>query len=259
MISKGNRMAVAGVAGVTACIGLGALASASSGFRGRPAESTPPQTKIVKAKVKRQHALARFRFTSSEPSSTFRCKLDGHRSRSCSSPTTYRHLKDGRHTFRVKAIAPPPNGVADPTWARRRIYIGPGGPPFPPFEDVDPAHMLSGDDCGGFISPEVFFPVRNGWAVGNRGRSTLVCAGGAGDFEPSTTGRFVLLRTSDRWGTQELSKVDVPKSGPLRITRAPLGRDVVTSAQRRGNLVFRGTQGITGTLHLKDDSVTVDP
>jgi len=242
-----------------ACAGLSVLAIASPKSSASPTGQAVPQTKITKARVKRGHGLARFRFTSSVPSSTFRCKLDGHRSRSCSSPTTYRHLKDGRHTFRVKAIAPPPDGVADPTSARRRIYIGRGGPPFPPFKHVQPAHMLSGDDCGGFITPEVFSPVRNGWAVGNRGRSTLVCAGGVGDSGPSTTGRFVLLRTNDRWATQDLSHVDVPHSGALKITKAPLGRDVVTSAQRHGNLEFEGTRGVTGTLHLKDDSVTVDP
>jgi hypothetical protein len=168
----------------------------------------------------------------------------------------YRHLNDGRHTFRVKAIDA--QGVADPTPARRRIRTGPNdGPPFPAYKHVEPARMLSAYDCT-FISPEVFSPVRNGWRVANRGRSTIVCAGGAGSDAPSMTGRFLILRTNYRWVTQDLSHVDVPSSGALKITGAPLGRDIVTSAQRHGNLAFKGTQGITGVLHLKDDSVTLD-
>jgi hypothetical protein len=240
------------------CAGLGVLAIASPKSSASPTGHAVPQTQITKARVKRGHGLARFRFSSSVPGSTFRCKLNGHRSRSCSSPTTYRHLKDGRHTFRVKAIAPPPDGVADPTSARRRIYIGRGGPPFPPFKHVEPARLLSAHDCI-FISPEVFSPVLNGWRVANRGRSTIVCAGGAGADGPPTIGRFLILRTSDRLGTQDLSYIDVPNSGAVKITQAPIGRDVVTSAQRHGSLAFKGTEGVTGTLHLKDDSVTLDP
>jgi hypothetical protein len=257
MIHTGNCIAVAAIVAVTACVGFAAVASASPGSRGRLPGETPPQTKIVKAKVKRKHGFARFRFTSSEPRSTFSCMLDDHRLRSCSSPTTYRHLKDGRHTFRVKAINA--DGAADPSPARRRIRTGPNdGPPFPPFKHVEPARILSADECT-FITPTVFSPVRNGWSVANRGRSTTVCAGGAGFDGPSTLGRFLILRTNDRWGTQDLSAVDVPKSGALRITEAPLGRGVVTTAQRHGDLEFEGTKDVTGTLHLKDDSITLNP
>jgi hypothetical protein len=45
----------------------------------------------------------------------------------------------------------------------------------------------------------------------------------------------------------------------VKITRAPLGRDVITSSQWHGNLKFKGTKGVTGTLHLRDDSITLDP
>jgi hypothetical protein len=256
IISAGNRIAAAAVVLFTVSIGLTVVTGAAAQSGRRLDGQTLPQTKIVKAKVKRQPGLARFRFTSSEPGSTFSCKLDDHHFRGCASPVTYRDLKDGRHTFKVRATCA--LGAADPTSARRRIYIGSGGPPFPPLKTIEPAHMLSGDDCD-FISPEVFWPVRNGWSVGNRGRSTLVCAGGVGDNGPSTTGRFLLLRTNDRWATQDLSKVDVPHAGALKITKAPLGRSVVTTAQRHGNLRFKGTLGVTGVLHLKDDSVTLDP
>ncbi len=45
----------------------------------------------------------------------------------------------------------------------------------------------------------------------------------------------------------------IPGSGPVRITSAPLGHKVMTSAQRRGDLRFKGKNGVTGTLHLEDD------
>ena len=44
-----------------------------------------------------------FRFASSEPGSSFACKLDTQRSRACTSPKTYRKLKPGKHVFRVRA------------------------------------------------------------------------------------------------------------------------------------------------------------
>jgi hypothetical protein len=34
---------------------------------------------------------------------------------------------------------------------------------------------------------------------------------------------------------------------------------VVRWAQKRGNIEFNGANGITGTLHLADDTVTVNP
>lgn len=46
---------------------------------------------------------ARFEFESSEPGSSFQCKLDSNPFTSCSSPEVYRGLSDGRHVFRVRA------------------------------------------------------------------------------------------------------------------------------------------------------------
>jgi hypothetical protein len=253
MTRFGNRIGIAALVAITAYIGPGVAASGSRGSKPELSDRTPPETQIVKAKVRRARGFARFRFISSEPGSTFSCRLDRQPFRACDSPKTYRHLKDGRHTFKVKAIDP--GGVADPTPALRRIRTR--RPPFPPVKHVEPAHMLSGEDCE-FVSPEVFSPVLNGWAVANRNRSTIVCAGGAGSGA-STTGRFLILRTNDRWGTQQLSKVEVANSGAVKVTRAPLGRDVVTTAQRHGNLAFEGSKGVTGALHLKDDSISIDP
>jgi hypothetical protein len=251
-----NRIAVAAAAGTTACVTLTALAIASPGSRGRLRNEAAPQTKIVKAHVKRKHGLARFRFTSSEPGSTFSCKLDDQQFRSCSSPITYRHLKEDRHHFKVRATST--DDVADPTSARRRFFIGSRlGRPYPPARVIQPARINHGATCQ-YVPDEDFLPLRNYWSVGDHGRQTIVCAGGAGTHYPSSLGRFLILRSSYRWGTQDLKYVDVPHSGPVKITKAPLGRDVVKTAQRHGDLEFKATKGVTGILHLKDDSITLD-
>lgn len=256
-MSSGNRLAIAAFVALTGCLVGAVVARASTPSSQGIIGQTPPQTKIVKAHVKRKHGLARFRFTSSEPGSTFACKLDDQQFRSCSSPMTYRHLKEARHHFKVRATSA--SGIADPTSARRRFFIGSRlGRPYPPARVVAPARLNDGGACT-YVPEEDFLPVRNGWSVGNHGRNTIVCAGGAGTYYPSSLGRFLVLRTSYRWGTQDLSYVDVPHSGPVKITSAPLGRDVVTTAQRRGELEFSGTKGVTGTLHLKDDSITLNP
>lgn len=64
----------------------------------------PPRTRIRSGPPKRTTARkATFRFRSSERGSTFQCRLDRRRWRSCRSPKTYRRLKVGRHVFRVRA------------------------------------------------------------------------------------------------------------------------------------------------------------
>lgn len=82
----------------------------------------PPATTIVRGPsgpIERQRA--RFAFTSTDPGSTFRCRLDGGPASPCSSPTTIRHLEPGRHTFRVRAVDPA--GTIDPTPATSRFRI----------------------------------------------------------------------------------------------------------------------------------------
>ena len=56
----------------------------------------------------------------------------------------------------------------------------------------------------------------------------------------------------------EESDANVPGAGTLRIVRAPEGAAVATSAQRNGELEFIGSRGVRGTLHLSDDSVTIE-
>ena len=81
-----------------------------------PADVGPPQTTIVRHPPKRtRRRTARFAFRSSE-AGTFMCKLDRRPFRRCGSPRTYRNLKPGRHTFRVRATDT--SGNRDPTAAR---------------------------------------------------------------------------------------------------------------------------------------------
>ena len=83
-----------------------------------PPDETPPNTKITSGPQGTTHKhKATFRFTSTEPGSTFRCKLDGKKWANCKSPRTYGNLKDGKHTFKVKATDAA--GNVDPTPAKR--------------------------------------------------------------------------------------------------------------------------------------------
>jgi hypothetical protein len=52
--------------------------------------------------------------------------------------------------------------------------------------------------------------------------------------------------------------VDVRGSGRLRITGAPTGPQAARSARRRGEIEFTSARGITGTLDLRHDRVTLD-
>lgn len=67
------------------------------------ADTTPPNTTIAKATINQVMRKATFRLTSSEPGSSFLCKLDKKAFAPCRSPKTYKHLKLGKHKFQVKA------------------------------------------------------------------------------------------------------------------------------------------------------------
>jgi hypothetical protein len=86
------------------------------------ADTTPPQTRIVKGPGKKlAKGTAKFRFRSSEAGSTFKCKLDRRKVGRCKSPRTYKRLKPGRHVFKVWAIDAA--GNKDPTPAKRRFRV----------------------------------------------------------------------------------------------------------------------------------------
>ncbi len=90
---------------------------AGAGSRGRA-----PQTRIRRGPAKlTSDRTPTFRFTSSADGSTFLCKLDGHRFRSCHSPFTAPRLSLGPHVFRVKARSP--RGAVDHSAAIRPFTV----------------------------------------------------------------------------------------------------------------------------------------
>ncbi len=82
------------------CASLGGQPEGSNGQNGRGA----PQTTLKRKPPHRTHdRTPTFRFGSSEPGSTFQCKLDGKPYRACRSPFTAKVLPLGAHTFKVRA------------------------------------------------------------------------------------------------------------------------------------------------------------
>jgi 6-phosphogluconolactonase (cycloisomerase 2 family) len=87
-------------------------------------DEAPPETTITKApKAKTKKRRARFAFTSSEPFSTFECKLDKRGFKPCPSPRAYgkKRLRPGGHAFRVRALDEP--GNTDPTPAKMKWRV----------------------------------------------------------------------------------------------------------------------------------------
>jgi hypothetical protein len=83
---------------------------------------TPPDTKIKKGPGARlAKGEAKFSFGASETPARFACKLDGHKAGGCKSPRSYKHLKPGRHVFKVWAIDRA--GNQDPSPAKRRFLV----------------------------------------------------------------------------------------------------------------------------------------
>ena len=68
-----------------------------------PSDVAAPETTITKTKINRAKRRAKFAFISSEPGSTFECKLDKEPLKTCASPITYKKLKPGKHRFQVAA------------------------------------------------------------------------------------------------------------------------------------------------------------
>lgn len=86
-----------------------------------PRDTTPPQTTIARTKLLSASGTVKFWLSSSESGGGFLCRLDKAPFKPCSSPRSYRHLKPGRHTFRVEAVDAA--GNVDPTPAVAQIKI----------------------------------------------------------------------------------------------------------------------------------------
>jgi hypothetical protein len=85
-------------------------------------DATPPETTITKGPSgDTEKEKAKFKFKSSEPNSTFECKLDGKAFKSCSSPKIVRNLDVEKHKFKVRAKDAA--GNVDPSPAKRKWEV----------------------------------------------------------------------------------------------------------------------------------------
>lgn len=69
-----------------------------------PPDVIPPETKIDKTALRAATRSARFWFSASEAVQGFQCRLDKGGFEPCAAPRAYKHLKAGRHVFRVRAV-----------------------------------------------------------------------------------------------------------------------------------------------------------
>lgn len=67
-------------------------------------DTTPPQTTIERSVLRIATRSATFWFSASEAAQGFQCQLDRGEFKPCGSPRTYKHLKTGKHAFRVTAV-----------------------------------------------------------------------------------------------------------------------------------------------------------
>jgi hypothetical protein len=166
----------------------------------------------------------------------------------------------------------PPSGGSGGGGSKNSGGGGPGAPPKTRTKHPGPRHQHQGPpgtkmqhtyagrivghgaSQGGPIQPAELWPVTNSWRVSDHKNFTAVYAGANPDHHG--TGRLVVFRQDFVHVKQNARDVDVQGSGPVTITSAPTGRDVGSSAQKTGEIQFRGANGVTGTLHLSNDSVT---
>jgi len=96
-----------------------------------PDDTTPPETTITLGPSGTASTpTPTFGFSSSEPDSTFECRVDDQAFASCTSPHTAAPLSAGSHVFEVRAIDS--SGNADPTPGSRSFSVEPASqPPLP--------------------------------------------------------------------------------------------------------------------------------
>lgn len=87
------------------------------------ADTTPPQTTISRRVLRRMPPALAFRFSSSEPGSSFRCSLDRRPFKPCSSSRVFRKPLQGRHRLRVYAVDPAGNADPTPAVTHFRFFV----------------------------------------------------------------------------------------------------------------------------------------
>jgi hypothetical protein len=101
----------------------------SSDIRNVDVDRTAPATTIVGKPADPSNATSpALTFSSSEPGSTFECRIDGGAFAPCTSPHSVSGLTDNAHTFEVRATDPAGNTDASPdTWTWHRDTNNPTG------------------------------------------------------------------------------------------------------------------------------------
>jgi hypothetical protein len=128
-------------------------------------------------------------------------------------------------------------------------------------DEGSPASKLEKKSLSAAIvdSPNSFFagkslkPISNAWRTSDRKRFTQVEAGAVPG--EASNGAFVIFRHDFNDARQDAKVVKVLGAGTLKITKAPTGESVESSAQHTGKIVFSSESGIGGRLDLKDDSI----
>jgi hypothetical protein len=84
---------------------LGLFLDAPAPPGGDNPDTSPPETTITKEpKAKSPKSKAKYKFTSSEPGSTFACAFDSKKFKPCDAgKAKYKHLDFGKHKFAVRA------------------------------------------------------------------------------------------------------------------------------------------------------------
>jgi hypothetical protein len=121
----GDEAEMAGFSLVASLLGPVPVTSSGEGGVPPPApvtgDTAPPDTKIFKRLQKGLPPVWTFRFHSTEPGSTFRCKLDKRPATPCAATKRLRGLSPGRHVLKVFAIDAA--GNTDPTPAVARFVV----------------------------------------------------------------------------------------------------------------------------------------
>lgn len=121
-----------------------------------------------------------------------------------------------------------------------------------------PPSWLRGEDT--YFSTSILWPVRNGWQVASRTRYVAVYGGGPGvNSRGQGIGRIAIFRQNYVRIEQRMTWVDVRRSGPLKLTDAPIGNERgLNRIAKSAKLRFKGRNGVRGTFDLATEKVTLD-
>jgi hypothetical protein len=126
-----------------------------------PFERKPPETTITGGpQGETSERRPTFTFTSSEPGSTFRCRVGTGTFVPCESPYRTASLPDGWQSFEVYAVDPAQN--VDPTPALRTFRVVP--PPLPgEEEEIEEEPPPPPPDAEAFFAPRLYFDREERW------------------------------------------------------------------------------------------------